>query len=1214
MEIDLTKVNIKGMIKKIRESATRADSEEDFKIDAVQILRKEVLDKFELPYGKFEKGIFVSGVRGRADVLYGHLFIEFEKPGVLKQKAGFTHSTGQLERYIKGTARIERALPRFFGVTIDGYQIGFVRFVEREKAWSVQGPYNVNEQTVFRLLEALRGLSRKPLDAEHLIKDFGPESTIGNEVVKLFSCKLENLKSDRAKTLFDDWERVFSQVCAYSAEKIEGLEKFYGLAEDMEPKIVLFTIHSYYALIMKLIAAEVAVLFGEPFMQSYIRKLEDAYLRGHQSLKMDLEELEAGGIFSQIGITNFIEADYFSWYLDEWDEDIAKAIIIVVRGLSNYEVGTAELEPERIKDLFKRLYQYLVPKKIRHDLGEYYTPDWLADLLLNEIDYKGNPNFRLLDPACGSGTFIVQAIRRIKQYRDEHFLSVGDALDKITKNIVGFDLNPLAVLASRTNYLIAIGDYLRQRRGREIRIPIFLADSIAVERRSTLFGKSYVLRTHAGEFGVPTSIVEKGELGPVLSLIRECVENRYKSDEFKERLIKEISDLREQDISILIQLFETLANLERKGRNKIWVGILRNSFAPFFEGKFDYVVGNPPWINWESLPESYREVTKSLWEQYGLTEKTKGMGLGKVKRDMAMLFLTRCFDRYVNGLGKLSFLMPFTTYKTQAGAGFRKYLTYRCRVNRIHDLVELYPFEGATNRTSMISIEKGRTKFTIPCTMWSNPKSVGIPQEVDLKTVYNTTRRTDMILAPLEVRDPMHPWMITSEAGYEVLKKITSYSVYKSHAGSYTALSAAYWVNVLSREPNGILIENSVILGKKKVKKFKACIKPDLVYPLVRGREVDKWYFSGISYIIVPHDERTGNPVAEGTMKVDYNKTYSYLHKFRVDLEKRPIHKLWGKGKPFYTIYDLGSYSFFPYKVVWKDITGKISGKQEIIASVIAPYKDRFLGTKTPIIDNTLLGIHVRNLDEAHYLCSILNSSLVRAFVSSYTHLHVRPYVIEKLNLTRYDTNNPLHRRLSEHSKKAHKLAKKYYEQKDLLAQEELKEVEREIDKTVARLYGINHEELREVKKILKIFQGKFDEIEEEIEVVEKVFPPVEPVKIEVKDTVIQPNKPFVTTFSVRNNGEKVIKNVETSLFLLNKLLSKNIFDELNRKETKSFEISLPALKAGSHNISATLGYEIEGRVKKKRKNILIFAKKETERVEVQRSWDEFVKKFKGNK
>jgi len=602
MEIDLSKIKPDTMIRKINEAAARADTEEDFKMEAVQILRSEVLDKFKLPYGKFEKGIFVSGLRGRADVLYGHLFIEFEKPGVLKAKRGFDHAIDQLKRYIMGDARIEKAFSRYFGVAIDGQKIGFIRFVEKEKAWSTQGPYDINSQTILRFLEALRGLYRKPLDADQLIKDFGPESNTAKETVNVLYKKLQSAKSERTKTLFSDWKRVFSQVCAYSPEKIKGLEKFYGLPPNVDPESLLFTIHSYYALIMKLMAAEVAVLFGEPYMRSYIRRLEDAYLKGHEDLKKELEELEEGGIFLRIGIVNFLEADYFSWYLNEWDEELAKVIIGVVKELAYYEVGTAELEPERIKDLFKRLYQYLVPKKIRHDLGEYYTPDWLAELLLREIDYGGNPDTRLLDPACGSGTFLVLAIKKAREYREKHFMDLGEALDKITKNIVGFDLNPLAVLASRTNYLIAIGDYIRQRKAERIRIPVFLADSILVERKTTLYEEIYLLKTVAGEFHIPLSVVKKDLLTSVLGIVEDCVKNKYKLNDFKARVQREVEELNEQEIFILSHLFDLLLKLEEKGKNKIWIRILKNSFAPLFEGKFDYVVGNPPWINWESLP------------------------------------------------------------------------------------------------------------------------------------------------------------------------------------------------------------------------------------------------------------------------------------------------------------------------------------------------------------------------------------------------------------------------------------------------------------------------------------------------------------------------------------------------------------------------------------------------------------------------------------
>ena len=81
---------------------------------------------------------------------------------------------------------------------------------------------------------------------------------------------------------------------------------------------------------------------------------------------------------------------------------------------------TLDVDPDNTRDLLKRLYQNLMPKALRHDLGEYYTPDWLAERLLNQLGYtekvKNLPQKRILDPACGSGTFLVLAIKRVRQW------------------------------------------------------------------------------------------------------------------------------------------------------------------------------------------------------------------------------------------------------------------------------------------------------------------------------------------------------------------------------------------------------------------------------------------------------------------------------------------------------------------------------------------------------------------------------------------------------------------------------------------------------------------------------------------------------------------------------------------------------------------------------------------------------------------------------
>ena len=55
------------------------------------------------------------------------------------------------------------------------------------------------------------------------------------------------------------------------------------------------------------------------------------------------------------------------------------------------------------------LYETVIPPEERRHLGEYYTPAWLARAMIREL--VDDPlNQRVLDPACGSGTFIAEAV------------------------------------------------------------------------------------------------------------------------------------------------------------------------------------------------------------------------------------------------------------------------------------------------------------------------------------------------------------------------------------------------------------------------------------------------------------------------------------------------------------------------------------------------------------------------------------------------------------------------------------------------------------------------------------------------------------------------------------------------------------------------------------------------------------------------------------
>jgi type I restriction-modification system DNA methylase subunit len=1082
---NLVNINIKKLVVDIIEGAKQSNNEEEFRIEFAKLL-DPILKLWNIK-PSYEKRILGKGLifSGREDALYGTVIIELKSPGKLSTEKEFEKAKEQIKNYITLEAKTFEYYGKYFGAIIDGYSIGFIRY--RRNEWEELGPLDINEDTVRKLLEAIRGLSRKPIDDKFILIDFGPDSEIAKSSIQAFYKALIDTKSPRTMVLFEDWKRVFSQVCAYSTDKLKELINYYDLKnkDNIDVEKLMFSIHTYYTVFMKLLSSEIITFFSDSLIGSYLKRLEESYLSNKSDMKDELKRLEEGGIFKDLGIKNFLEADYFAWYIDEWNDNISDVIYDLVKKLLEYEPATVELTPERVKDLFKKLYQNLIPRDIRHKLGEYFTPDWLAELLLDEIGYDGNPEKRVLDPACGSGTFLVLTIKRIKEYAEEHFLDSREILRKIVKNVQGIDLNPLAVIASKANYIIAIADLIRYRPSGGIEIPIFLADSISVKTRTPIEGgKEIVLNTVVSEFHLPMEIVDKEILSPILDLIDLSINNRYSFNEFKKMIIQKY-ELNDYTLDSLEKLYSTLLSLENAGKNRIWTRVLKNSSAPLIIGKFDYVVGNPPWINWENLPETYRNESKSLWNDYGLLEKTKGMGLGKVKRDMSMLFLAKSLDKFTKEGGKLAFLIPFTVYKTQTGAGFRKFIAgnekIHSKILKIHDLVTLFPFESAVNRTSLIIIEKsGKTEIPIQCIMWVNPKSKGINQDLELEKVKNMIQQINLLFVPIEKNKFESPWMQITEKAYEGIKKVIGSSpYYNAYEGINTALNQVYWIKILSKTPDGLLITNPPIAGQKKnVKQIESVVERDLVYPLIRGKDVKKWYIIGEhGWIIVPHNPETGRPIPEEILKIKYPNTYKYFTVYQKTLEERSIQKLLGKGNPFYSVYDIGRYTFYPYKVIWKRISGAITGKAVSFASaVIEPFD-----AKPVILNDSMILIPFERPEEAYYVSGILNSSIALLTIASYTYeLRQETHIIKHIKIPKFNLKDPLHLKISELSKKAHNIAKEIYQNNRENLKDELIKIEEEIDTLVAELYEINGEELEEIKKCLIILKG--EEIEEEQE------------------------------------------------------------------------------------------------------------------------------------
>ncbi|TIQ15462.1 MAG: SAM-dependent DNA methyltransferase, partial [Mesorhizobium sp.] len=181
-----------------------------------------------------------------------------------------------------------------------------------------------------------------------------------------------------------------------------------------------------------------------------------AEIIAHAVLGLAIESLNpaallAGEKFDESGIHGVVEPDFFDWVVEiEGGEVFVRTL---AKRLARFDWSSVE------QDVLKVLYESVIGTETRQRLGEYYTPDWLADVIVQETvtDPMGS---RVLDAACGSGTFLFHAIRRYIAAADSQGLGVGQILDGVTRNVIGMDLHPVAVTLARVTYLLAIG---RQR-------------------------------------------------------------------------------------------------------------------------------------------------------------------------------------------------------------------------------------------------------------------------------------------------------------------------------------------------------------------------------------------------------------------------------------------------------------------------------------------------------------------------------------------------------------------------------------------------------------------------------------------------------------------------------------------------------------------------------------------------------------------------------
>lgn len=1018
---------------------------------------------------------------GRADATYNRLVIEYEAPGRLRDDCGHgatAHAIQQAKDYVEGVARAERQqIHRLIGVVIDGCYFIYVRKVEGH--WTDPEVEPVNEQSVARFLRLLVSLtSGKALLPENLLQDFGSNTIyaqrIASSLYQGLSRTLDDGHVDLVDKLFEQWQTFFGEVTGYeegshplrNRPELRQFARGMGLdVRNVDPPRLFFTVHTYFALLIKLIAYYAL----SRFVSGFGTRFGSMYHLDDDDLKREMQELERGGIFRTLGIRNFLEGDFFKWYLDAWDTDVARAVRTLLERLKDYDPGTLEVSPEQARDLLKRLYHGLMPRELRHDLGEFYTPDWLAEHVLNEVGYDGDAEKRLLDPACGSGTFLVLAIRRLRErcFRDGR--NEQETLALTLRNIAGIDLNPLAVIAARTNFVLALGDLLVHRTT-EIDLPIYLADSILTPASGgDLFRHDrYELKTVVGDFDIPSTLNRREQIDALCHLLEECVAVEVAEEVF---LVRTRTALGLPDAdwlgasgggqgegarSILQTLYRRLTALHAEGLDGIWARILQNAFMPLFLGEFDIVAGNPPWVNWASLPEQYRQQTRPLWLRYQLFPHS-GMDalLGRGKKDLSMLMTYVVIDRLLKPQGLLGFVITQSLFQSSgAGEGFRRFRfgdrdADRVRVISVDDMSRFQPFESASNRTAVVLLEKGTsTNYPVPYRLWQKTaRGETVGQDATLTEVKSRTRRLDYAAEPVVPNAPRSAWVAARPEAIRAMRRAISPSHYEAHAGCYTGgANGVYWVRRVHDRPDGlVVVQNMAACSRQPTPEINAEIESALLFPLLRGRDVAPWRATPSATILLSQDPATRRGIPETQMQRQYPRAFAYLARFREQLARRRdrgTRQIIESGGAFYSVFGVGPYTVTPWKVVWKYIA------RTMIAAVVGPDES----TKPIVPDHRLMLVACMHPEEAHFLCAVLNSSISRLIVQSHViGTQISAHVLEKLGVPCYDAESALHVRISALGQAASDAA---------AGGHPTVQIEADLDAAVGELFGLAAEEV----------------------------------------------------------------------------------------------------------------------------------------------------------
>jgi N-6 DNA Methylase len=659
----------------------------------------------------------------------------------------------------------------------------------------------------------------------------------------------------------------------------------------------------------------------------------------------------------------------------------------------------ASIDPE----MLGKAFEALMAASERKSSGAFYTPQALVEEVAKQAlhsalgegedrasNERGNDNqlerlrsIRVLDPACGSGAFLVHMLERIASLRvdaGEHGSIAEIRRRVLTTSIFGVDLNPMAVWLCELRLWLAIviesadSDPMRvvplPNLDRHIRIGDSLAggafnDALRLPSGRKLASlRNRYMRTSGPRKRTLAKAMDRAERCAAIEVLQR--ERSRLTAARKELLMalraKDLFGDRhppDRDARLRLQTVRTqirnAAQHERHLRNG---AALPFSFAAHFSdvavgGGFDLIIGNPPWVRLHQIAESSRDKLRrdfvvyrnAAWES-GAAAAGAGRGFA-AQIDMSALFVERSCELLRPG-GTMALLLPSKLWRSLAGGGVRQLLLERTEMTALEDLAESSSqFEAAVYPSLLVS----RKRAPMPAAV--QPCFNGTVRLRD--RVVRWSSRPECL--PLD-DTPGSPWILLPPPARKAFDHIRAVSTpFASSAfrrpllGVKTGCNEAYVVHVDGIENDIASISAGERCGR---------IEREMLRPLVRGETLAAWRITGRrEYLVWPHCDNLPRKELPPLAR-------RWLLPFRDQLSSRS--DLHGR-LPWWTVFRTESARHDCARVIWADFGLRPR------ATVIEP--------GDPVVPlNSCYAVSCNTLDDARSLAALLNGPLVSAWLN----------------------------------------------------------------------------------------------------------------------------------------------------------------------------------------------------------------------------------------